>query len=155
MYRITLTVICLATMIGGSLLGTLARADGPESPRAPRTDRSTFANGTAPYAIYCGFGCSRSFRKVGDFPCLKSAHKTLASPDVYFTRAWIVVPGRTHKAPGIHKPETFVERCSVYVAEGSKLRLHKEVATVAEADAIVQQLKQEGGAGAFKVCYLK
>lgn len=154
MIRTFLTWLSLASAVVGSWPVAPAGAEEPSAPRSTAAAPPRRSGAEPRFAIYTGFGCSRSFRKVGEFPCLQSAHNALISPRDYFGSAWIVVPGRTHKAPGHLKPETSVARCSVYVMEGSRIRLYKEAATVAEADQLIQQLKPDAP-GAFKVCYLK
>jgi len=143
MSRISLVALCV---FAASLQAISAAEPVVESaaPIGSRPVASARTDGTRPFAVYSSLGCSRTFKKVGDYPCIQSASQAV-SKLTGVTHIWVAT-GNQDRAYQLRSkaPDDFVENYSLYVASSNQaLRWHATVATFKEADAMAARLRDD------------
>ena len=115
-----------------------------ETGAVPRKAAPSRSDGTPQFTVYSCGNCSRTFAKIGDFPCIQSATKS-AYAVTGSQKVWIVTGGQSNAYDLIHKqPDAKVRSYSVFAASPNQaLRLRANVATLQETQAMVKRLRED------------
>jgi len=135
----TLNITCFSLFLAVALSGAESKAAQPAGPMVNQSATNPL------YTVYAA-ACSRSFRKVGSYDSLSQA-RLVAQEQRQSQQAWIAT-GNEAGAWFLLQPfgeQLKLEGCSVYVTRCRLgTQLHSKTATLKQAMALAEQLKQDG-----------